>query len=214
MRCGRLGLRNDFGHSRAHGHGTQPPKGAGSCSGALFFLYDSEGDGFFFGFGDGFGVPGFAEGFAAGGLGEEIGDGGGAEDLFDVGHGIVEALVDGAEAGPVALEAKRAIGDAWEGVDRLGDVVEGDLVSRSRQHRAAVQAALRGDEATATEALEYLGEVAFRDVGRDRDLAGGHGLAVSAGDEGDDAEGIFEGLGKHMGFPVVVRGTSDSRCPF
>jgi hypothetical protein len=75
-------------------------------------------------------------------MADEIGDGGVVEGLFDGGEGIIEALMEGAELFAVGVEAEGAGADAGDGVDRVDDLEDGDLVGGSSEGEAAVEAAL------------------------------------------------------------------------
>ncbi len=129
------------------------------------------------------------------GVGDDFGDGGGLEGGLDGGDGLVEAFVEGAEVDTVGFKAERAGGDAFDGVDDLDDVPDGDLVGGFGEGGTAVEAALRGEEVGLGEVAEDFGEIAGRDAGGRGDLGDGGGLAVEAGEVDDDAEGVFGGLG-------------------
>lgn len=86
--------------------------------------------------------------------------------------------------------------DALYGVDSVDDVQDCKLVGSAGEQTAAMQAAMRVDDAAAAEGLEDLVEVAHGDAGGVGNFTCGSRSMEVLGEEGHGPEGVFGSLGK------------------
>jgi len=122
-----------------------------------------------------------------------LGDGVRGEGGFDVGEGVVEDLVEGAEFFGVFGEIKGTGSNALDRVDCVDDVQECDLLGRAGELKSAVGAAAGRDEFSLDEGLHDFGDIIGGGLGDGGDVFGGGGEAVAGGEGDDGAEGIFDG---------------------
>src|SRR5206468_1684058 len=113
----------------------------------------------------------------------------------------IQAAMQRTEVGSMRLEAERACQDTTYRVYRLHDLIDGQFLRAFPQHEAAMQTALRLDQAAPDERLQDLGEVRSRDMRSIRNLLGSLRIVRVGHHMHDSAQGVFGGLRDHHDYP-------------
>ena len=109
-----------------------------------------------------------------------------------------------AEIHAVALEPQRTFLDAADRFDGVDHLEDRELFRNLGEGHAAADAALRIDDACASQILQDLGKIGLGDERGRRDLVGGAGFGRFAGEKDHRAEGVFDRLREH-GVPDLLK---------
>lgn len=138
-----------------------------------------------------------AERHAFGGLGDDFGQRRLGEGLFYLGQGVVQALVERAEADAVGGQAQGAGADALNALYRVDDLEDSDFRRGSGQAEAAVEAPLGRHKSFSLKVLHHLREVSLGDAGDLGDFVDSAWTGGLVGEEDGGPKGVFDGLGNH-----------------